>query len=426
MQNVNFQCRHCGNLIAVGADLLGKQVRCPHCQQVITAPPPLPPTPTSPLEEKPPEPTSAAPRQETSDILSEAPANPPPVEMPTEDAWPNLQLEGVASPTQTETEPPSEGLPGLPEAGAFDEPAAAGPSGEGTAGPDEGMANPPQEEWAGAEDAAASELAPPAAASPARRPTAGSGMGPMLLLIFLLPYSIFATGVAIWYYYQGQKVKHPLEYLPDTPADHPGAKREPNKSVSFFRYERTRPDIDLPPRLRVALHQAIQIGDLQVVPEKVEKRQVTLCIRGANFPPEPSLEPALVLTLRLRNTSTDDYFVPTDAAFNNWEQSESGKHKPYTFLEVGPKRFYGGPFVWEMRQDTDPAAIRNRAAMSAGRKMTKGSWRRSRRGPRSSAPTRRMKRSWRRCRTTPALCCGGSGCAADLSRWATARFRPRV
>ena len=40
MQTVNFKCGHCGNLMAVGTDFLGQQVRCPHCQQVVLAPPP--------------------------------------------------------------------------------------------------------------------------------------------------------------------------------------------------------------------------------------------------------------------------------------------------------------------------------------------------------------------------------------------------
>ena len=40
MQTVNFQCGHCRNLMAVGTDFLGQQVRCPHCQQVVIAPPP--------------------------------------------------------------------------------------------------------------------------------------------------------------------------------------------------------------------------------------------------------------------------------------------------------------------------------------------------------------------------------------------------
>ncbi len=51
MQTVNFQCGSCGNLMAVGVEYLGQQVRCPHCQQVVMAPGsdvPAPPDPPPP------------------------------------------------------------------------------------------------------------------------------------------------------------------------------------------------------------------------------------------------------------------------------------------------------------------------------------------------------------------------------------------
>src|SRR5262245_25025218 len=38
MQTVNFKCGHCGQVMAVGRDNLGQQVRCPHCQQIVMAP----------------------------------------------------------------------------------------------------------------------------------------------------------------------------------------------------------------------------------------------------------------------------------------------------------------------------------------------------------------------------------------------------
>ena len=38
MQTVNFQCGHCGSLMAVSVEFLGQQVRCPTCQLVVIAP----------------------------------------------------------------------------------------------------------------------------------------------------------------------------------------------------------------------------------------------------------------------------------------------------------------------------------------------------------------------------------------------------
>src|SRR5260370_40980448 len=49
METLTFQCGHCNKLMAVGTEYLGRQVRCPHCQQVVIAP--TQPAPTSPLPE---------------------------------------------------------------------------------------------------------------------------------------------------------------------------------------------------------------------------------------------------------------------------------------------------------------------------------------------------------------------------------------
>ncbi len=40
MQNINFNCPHCGNMMAVGENLLGRNVRCPHakCGKIVKAP----------------------------------------------------------------------------------------------------------------------------------------------------------------------------------------------------------------------------------------------------------------------------------------------------------------------------------------------------------------------------------------------------
>src|SRR5262249_19657505 len=106
-------------------------------------------------------------------------------------------------------------------------------------------------------------------------------------------------------------------------------------------------------RLQVALGQILHIGDLEVAPQKVERRRVTFCWEGRNIRPQESGDPALVLTLRLRNTSTDVFFTPTDPVFARKWHEYFGSNKPYAFLEMGPKRFYGGPIQWRPRTTRD-------------------------------------------------------------------------
>src|SRR5262249_54845965 len=69
MATVNFQCGHCGKLMAVEAGHLGQQVRCPHCQGVVLTPPAAPvEPPAAPVEPPAPEQTtSSAPPQLSSE-----------------------------------------------------------------------------------------------------------------------------------------------------------------------------------------------------------------------------------------------------------------------------------------------------------------------------------------------------------------------
>src|SRR5262249_33868467 len=55
----------------------------------------------------------------------------------------------------------------------------------------------------------------------------------------------------------------------------------------------------------------------------------------------------LVLYLRFRNVSRDIAFSPTDPLFDRcWKGLASGK-KPYTFLDIGKNRLWGGPLLWK-------------------------------------------------------------------------------
>ena len=70
MQTVTFQCGHCRNLMAVGIENLGRQVRCPHCQQVVLAPS-QPATAPAPAPAPAPDPAPVfTPRSDHEDIFS--------------------------------------------------------------------------------------------------------------------------------------------------------------------------------------------------------------------------------------------------------------------------------------------------------------------------------------------------------------------
>src|SRR6266516_2508104 len=107
MQTVNFECGHCHNLMAVGEEYLGQQVRCPHCQQVVLAPAPAPPSVQAPTVEVFPrdeyESIFTPPESAGEDLFGEAA---PLIEIPTEPAFPRLALDERTLPVGGTTAPP--------------------------------------------------------------------------------------------------------------------------------------------------------------------------------------------------------------------------------------------------------------------------------------------------------------------------------
>jgi hypothetical protein len=375
--------------MAVGDDLLGQPVRCPHCQQVVHAPsapaavaampPPEAPAPAGTIE--PPPIVDLAftlPKDEdsifgptpifTDDLFGEI-SERPTVEIPMDAPWPPASAHAEAPiPDEVETLPlpPAAAdlafvVPPDPEAppdgqapAVWQEPwrAPLAPVATGALGTEQPAE---ADEFLGAAAEALPSAEAPPSYQPATRPAGGNFAG-LTLLIFLIPYAIFVTLAAAYLYFQLKRLPDPLELLPDQPGDNPGATHK-GPTVS----ERFPPDRRLPARLHVPLGQTIDIGDLRVTPLKIEQRRVVFCSEGAGTTPEPSQDDALVLTLRLKNISRDVYFVPTDAAFSSrWKEGDPVTSRPYTFLEVGAKRFYGGPFRWKPRgqsegyRDPDP------------------------------------------------------------------------
>jgi hypothetical protein len=369
MQTVNFQCGSCHNLMAVSSEFLGRQVRCPHCQQVVLAPVPTSPAPNQmtpglpPLSESPFEIASGnSPANEHESIFGEVPSDDlfggeraPVVEMPPEPPPPP-----PPAPPPTEVPPPTppsdapyelfnqSGEPTLPAASIgpspfFQESPAAVPPADGAA------AAPTEAAWTEAAapeqgtDLATEALAPALPRSFVRQPT-GLPLS-LWLLIILIPYSILMTIIAVTLYLQKRPIpEHPLEYLPDIEGQNPGGKKVES-------YQRVAPEgkgSEVPPQLRLALGQSKRFGDLEVTPLNVELRTIQVLVGTFN----PSEEVALVLRLHLKNISTDWAFYPTDPWFaHTWKANEPETYpltkKPYTYLEMGSKRFYGGPIKWE-------------------------------------------------------------------------------
>jgi hypothetical protein len=163
------------------------------------------------------------------------------------------------------------------------------------------------------------------------------------LIIILIPYAIFATCVAAYFYWRMMSMPHPMEYLRDT-GENPPAKRGTG-SVQ----ETISPETNLPPRLQVALGGQLRVGDLEIQPQKVERRKITIGSENSRVLPQVTANDALVLTLRLRNASSDVFFTPTDPLFDRQWKGEFGSNRPYTLLEIGSNRYFGGPIKWRPR-----------------------------------------------------------------------------
>jgi hypothetical protein len=125
--------------------------------------------------------------------------------------------------------------------------------------------------------------------------------------------------------------------LPDLEGEQKGAGRGGKRGSLQFKMPD--PEQPLPAELRVPLGKTLALGDLEVTPERVERR-VPAWVIGRTEQPFP--EDVLVVRLRLRNRSRDDSFYPLDRYFFR-EVSKAGGGRPYTYLEMGDHKFPGGP-----------------------------------------------------------------------------------
>lgn len=369
MQTVNFSCPLCDKLMGVGAEHLGKQVRCPHCQQVIVAPPATAPEHTVPEVDQAMTFQTATPAREeesifappeVTDDLFNAPAQGPQVEMPPH---PDHPPASVAAESPELTAPDVPVAVSAPMSPADERTVAYMPQPSVTVTAPMASYNesslpttlaPPPDPWADAasppqETELIADAGMASATRLAHQAQQPSSVLPILVLIFLVPYALFSTGVAIYLYYVKKDPPSPLEMMPDWPGDHPGASRNQSGAQVIDRVDPEK--VHLPDRLKVALGNTLSIGDLAVTPLSIEQRPIAYVFENSMAEPAFSSEEALVLNLKLRNISEDVTFVPTDPAFF---QQWTGKAKPYTLLDIGGKKFFGGACPWSPRGQAAP------------------------------------------------------------------------
>jgi hypothetical protein len=372
MHTVTFTCSHCNNLMAVGGDQLGQQVRCPTCQNVVVAP--LRDSDSAAEESartivinlvSPP------PQESHESIFGETQdedlfgTRPPKIEIPTEPAV----ASAGSSVVQLADYPPLSGLTQPPVAKA----AAQEPSPAAETPP----AAPPEEPWYVSATPAPPPPEPalpqwtdqPAPAEPAREPdwmnapadhedeveplrlspprhTIERRKGSNLMLSILAPYAVAMTIIAIWYFWKYQNYEsshHPLEMMGDV-----GRVDLPRKKDGVQTFKMPAPDLPLPDHLKVQLGAGpLTVGDLEITPLRIEQGRFKFhsVLKSGLDETRTTGKDGLILHLRLRNKSSQWAFCPTDPLFERSfdPQRHEKNSKPYTLIEVGQQLYFGGP-----------------------------------------------------------------------------------
>lgn len=294
MAAMKFPCALCQRRMAIGPELAGRRVRCPFCHQVVVAPAPA----TGPTDSQNPFDFSRSP-DESDSIFGE----------PADD-----DLFGASPRPVPAFAPP----PTAPRPAVEDNPLVPPP------------AAPP----------------PEPAAAPERRPsspgTSAGGRAGWFLAI-LVPYALFMTVMAIFYYvrYSRAAQEHPLEMIPDLMGEYQRDIKKDGKPV--VRAIRLPPaDQPLPDKLVTTLGRPIRVGAIEVTPLSVEYRKWTAYTKekGREDPKQVPIRDTLVLHVRLKNVSPDLTFYPTDPYFDR--NPKYANDRPYTFVDVGGRKFFGG------------------------------------------------------------------------------------
>ena len=281
MQTIQLTCRKCGKVMAISTEHLGTQVHCPHCLEIVQAPPP---PGNEPPEIKVPE------QGEGESIFGTA---------SDEDIF-GASPKGLVEMPEPPPPPPGVHPP------AHEEAFTAPPSGPETA---------PRERDVLADSGSDGQLPAPQIAPRQRK----NSMFVPMLLIFLIPYSIVCTVYIAWNLINPRRPTFdPLELM-----------RDPNPKDGGSRVVPTAP---LPKKLKTSLNKPIQIGDLEVTPLKIHfnGEDLTLDLKMVNTSRDAAFNPisnAFVMALekRLPYTFLDTGKEQLYGAYLEWWKMKDGK-----------------------------------------------------------------------------------------------------
>ncbi|QEL14457.1 hypothetical protein PX52LOC_01345 [Limnoglobus roseus] len=399
MQPLTFACPKCGRRMGVGLELTGRQVRCPHCRQVVIVPTSMPPKPPAASETPaiahgatPPEAfapstegdiplPSFAPQpgrregaesifgdsEHEEDSLFAAPSAPRPLlpDLPSSTDLVGTQPSGAidfnTANAERQAMPPTDAIesgdiprPILGPATPFikkdlsqpdftlfpklepQRPAPVPAPAPLVSAPPPAKASDP---WAKLNGPPASNPAPPAPASGRRlAPLVPPPAGRGTLFWVLVSYAAAVTLFAAWGWTRN-KNPHPLSTIPDFFGQY---RQTDPKKVSALPVDPNQP---IPAELRVKLGERLALGELEFEPIGVEERRTKWEGKAAGLPRDVE---CLVLKARVRNLSKTHAFCPLDPAYNRFATADAPS--PLSAVIVGTERFPGGPIPWPFVQ----------------------------------------------------------------------------